>query len=858
MLRKPTTPDSGVGEAVAPRSVTRDSKMGWLILGAVAVAAALAFMTLLVRHTGEPLILSLLAVLSIIGVFSLFSMAVGLLQFSESRLAGDLVQAYADQSSDGMQIIDDDGSVIYTNGAFKTLLSDMSLGGELTVSQALAGEPSAVEALGRLSNAAKMGQSWDETVVLGASSSAPIVGQNGQLSRSVTLQIGVRHILQRGFGHPGDRMTVWRVSELFTADSQDQTQVDAAVPQHAGVMNIANDGSVDSIGGALTKWLGYDVTSSPIEGMSLQQLAAPEFAAQFANRKSSGNGTETFSVSGGLIAVDGTLVPVEASFKRTKDETGADIWLGVVLRSSKSVTSGDTAGNQMAEARYSRLFHSAPIAIATLDKKGRITNANDDFAQLFAQSGRGNATAGVTFRTRIEKSARDAVDRACKAAMEGQAEIAPVEVQVNGRDEKMVRLFPAPVAGVEGGKDAVMLFAVDMTQQRELEEQFAQSQKMQAVGQLAGGMAHDFNNVLTTIILSSDFLLGNHRPTDPAFKDILAIKQNANRAAGIVRQLLAFSRQQTLRPETLSVPEIISDLYMWLSRSLGETVKCKVSHGRDLWAVKADKTQFEQVIMNLAVNARDAMPDGGTLQIRTRNVTERESQSLKAKSDFLPVGEYVLCEVSDTGCGMPEDVVEKVFLPFFSTKEVGQGTGLGLSTVYGIVKQTGGFIFVDSTPGEGTTFRIYLPRYVETAEELEQASAAAEAQAQERPRDLTGSGTILLVEDEDAVRNFAVRALTSRGYEVKEASSGVEAVEVLDAHGSDFDLVVSDVVMPEMDGPTLLKELRKRNKDAKVIFISGYAEDAFKKNLDQDETFVFLPKPFSLKQLAAAVKQTLE
>jgi two-component system, cell cycle sensor histidine kinase and response regulator CckA len=375
---------------------------------------------------------------------------------------------------------------------------------------------------------------------------------------------------------------------------------------------------------------------------------------------------------------------------------------------------------------------------------------------------------------------------------------------------------------------------------------------MQAVGQLAGGMAHDFNNVLTAIIGFSDLLLARHRPTDPAFADIMNIKQNANRAANLVRQLLAFSRRQTLRPEVLSLTDILSDLGHLLGRLLGEKVELKVIHGRDLWPVKVDVNQFEQVIINLAVNGRDAMPDGGVLTVRTANVTWEESKT--AGVPDMPPGEYVLCEVADTGTGMSPDVIAKMYEPFFSTKDVGKGTGLGLSTVYGIVRQTGGYIFCDSEVGKGTRFCIYLPRHAELP------AAVPEPREEKRDAnrtDLTGRGTILLVEDEDAVRSFASRALASRGYTVLEAESGERALELVD-EGNSIDLVVSDVVMPVMDGPTLLKELRRRGVATKIVFISGYAEDAFARNLEGESDFAFLPKPFSLKQLAEAVKEAME
>jgi two-component system cell cycle sensor histidine kinase/response regulator CckA len=363
-------------------------------------------------------------------------------------------------------------------------------------------------------------------------------------------------------------------------------------------------------------------------------------------------------------------------------------------------------------------------------------------------------------------------------------------------------------------------------------------------------------------MLAYDFLLNAHKPSDPSFQDIMQIKQNANRAAALVRQLLAFSRRQTLQPKVLDLGDTLSDIGMLLKRLIGEKVTFPgVVHGRDLWPVKADVSQFEQVIVNLVVNARDAMPNGGKLAIRTSNVPAAEVATLAYKG--MPAADYVLVEVSDTGTGIPPDIVDKIFEPFFSTKEVGKGTGLGLSTVYGIVKQTGGFIYVDSRAGEGTTFRIFLPRH---QAELEAPSvpAAANGAAKEAagaPKapstDLTGQGTILLVEDEEGLRSLNARGLRSRGYSVVEASNGVEALEAFDERNGAVDLVVSDVVMPEMDGPTLLREMRGRNPDLKIIFVSGYAEEAFDKSLPENQQFAFLAKPFALSALIAKVKETM-
>jgi two-component system, cell cycle sensor histidine kinase and response regulator CckA len=310
----------------------------------------------------------------------------------------------------------------------------------------------------------------------------------------------------------------------------------------------------------------------------------------------------------------------------------------------------------------------------------------------------------------------------------------------------------------------------------------------------------------------------------------------------------------------------LSDLTMLLRRLIGEKVKLDLVHGRDLWPVKVDVSQFEQVIVNLAVNARDAMPEGGKLTVRTGNLSSEDAAGLSYKG--MPAADYVRIDVSDTGTGIPAEIVDKIFEPFFSTKEVGKGTGLGLSTVYGIVKQTGGFVYVDSEAGKGTSFHIFLPRHHAEkevqAEMVATNGAATNGVAKEPPpaevkprTDLTGQGTILLVEDEDGLRSLNARGLRSRGYSVIEAANGLEAMEALEEKNGAVDLVVSDVVMPEMDGPTLLKNMRGRNPDLKIIFVSGYAEDAFEKSLPENQQFAFLPKPFTLSQLVAAVKETM-
>ncbi len=432
----------------------------------------------------------------------------------------------------------------------------------------------------------------------------------------------------------------------------------------------------------------------------------------------------------------------------------------------------------------------------------------------------------------------------------GRAAASPVEIRLRGARDRSAAVFVSRLGA--GDDSGLILHFIDTTERKSLEAQFAQSQKMQAVGQLAGGVAHDFNNLLTAMIGFCDLLLLRFRPGDPSFADIMQIKQNANRAANLVRQLLAFSRQQSLQPRVLNITDVLAELSHLLRRLIGENIELKVVHERDLGLVKVDQGQLEQVIINLAVNARDAMPGGGTLAIRTGNVTLGGPQ--RRGHEVMPAGDYVQIEVRDTGIGIPLENLERIFEPFFSTKEVGSGTGLGLSTVYGIVKQTGGFVFAESAPGEGAAFVILLPRL---AGEEAARSARTESAETQGARDLTGAGTVLLVEDEDPVRLFSARALRNKGYKVVEAKSGEAALEIITAKTESFDLLITDVVMPRMDGPALIKEVRALHPDMKVIFISGYTEDAFRKRLGDESSIHFLAKPFSLKQLAGKVKEVM-
>jgi two-component system cell cycle sensor histidine kinase/response regulator CckA len=402
---------------------------------------------------------------------------------------------------------------------------------------------------------------------------------------------------------------------------------------------------------------------------------------------------------------------------------------------------------------------------------------------------------------------------------------------------------------------SIWAYLVDTSTRKSLEDQLVQSQKMQAIGQLAAGVAHDFNNLLTAIRLNTDELLQRHPVGDPSYPELQNINTTGIRAAALVKKLLAFSRKQTRRMELLSVTDTLSEMIVTLKQTLGERAKLNVVHGRGLPPVRADKSQLDTVLMNLCVNARDAMEEqgGGTITIsslsKPRADIKDPSVSLALKA--ISGDDFVIIEVSDTGTGMTDEVKSKIFEPFFTTKEVGKGTGLGLATVYGIVQQSGGHLTVDSDLGVGTTFRIYLPAAdpSDAEEEVVKAPVAAK-----KPADLTGQGNILFVEDEASVRLIAAKSLRKKGYKVIEAEDGEEAFELLEDAEEPFDLMISDVVMPGMDGPTLLKKGRAMLGDARIVFISGYAEEEFSELLSEEPDVTFLPKPFTLAQLAEKVK----
>ncbi|MCV6594819.1 MAG: ATP-binding protein [Silicimonas sp.] len=506
--------------------------------------------------------------------------------------------------------------------------------------------------------------------------------------------------------------------------------------------------------------------------------------------------------------------------------------------------STDVAPRSGAVLAQPGLLDALPVPMVKIAADGHLIEANSEARAIFGlKSG-----ALPPLFDLVEGMGRPIADWLGDAA-EGNGLLKPeiVRAVIPGQE-----LFLQIALGRMLENNEVVLVGIlnDATELKTLEAQFVQSQKMQAIGQLAGGVAHDFNNLLTAISGHCDLLLLRHDAGDPEYSDLIQISQNANRAASLVGQLLAFSRKQNLKPQSIDIRDTMSDLAHLLNRLIGEKITLDVRHAPGPQVIRADRRQLEQVIVNLVVNARDAMKkDGGTITVRSH--PEYLDENAERDHARLAPGAYVVIEVEDTGVGIPADVLSKIFEPFYTTKKTGEGTGLGLSTAYGIVKQTGGYIFCDSEVGRGTKFTLYF-----RATQKVEAEAPVEAPKEERMA--PGDGVVLLVEDEAPVRAFAARALRLRGYTVVEADCAEEALEILEDAEMEIDIFVSDVIMPGEDGPTWVRKAREARPDVPVIFMSGYAEESRAENQARIPNSSFLPKPFSLQQLTNIVQEKLQ
>jgi two-component system cell cycle sensor histidine kinase/response regulator CckA len=814
---------------------------GLALIGVCGIAA----LALLASRAAEPLVLTIMAGLATIGVFFLFALAAKHVRIGQSGTDGELLRSIVDADDCAVLVTDATGRELARNQALGRLTGPHTTG-VAALEALLAAESAAAEALFRLNRSAERGTPASEELCVTDRTAQPVVAR--------WLRVSVKPVDVPGAGRTLGR--IWRIEDITSARGRLTSAVGALESRLTlyasapmGLLVATADGRIETVNERLATWLTYADPLSMCD-LHLSDLIADGGAHVVTSLQPEPSGS-AHRIELDLVCENGRRWPATLLVSPGPDRISV-----AVCERTDADDIADPTSTGATQPRYSRFFQSAPFGIAAVDAEGRIVNANAAFARLLLDgtSHRGNNLLDALDKSDPEIAGK--ISNALALARDGKAAIPPFDIKIGAKGKELTRkVYTASLARGGKAREVAILYVLDVTEAKALEEKFAQAQKMEAVGTLAGGIAHDFNNVLTAIIGFSDLLLQTHKPGNASYSHILSVKSSANRAAGLVRQLLAFSRRQTMQPKVLQIGELLTDWSMLVNRLLGEKIELKINTGRDLWHVKADPGELERIIINLAVNARDAMlPKGGRLTIRTRNVSERDSHKLAAQG--IARGEYVLIEVEDTGCGMTPEVMAKIFDPFFTTKAVGKGTGLGLASVYGIVQQTGGYIIPESTPNEGTTFRLYLPRHHVEPEE-EAAPAAAAAARKPRARDLTGNGRVLLVEDEEAVRRFAVAALKSKGYEVLQAADGVEALEVMAEHDNKVDIVVSDVIMPEMDGPALMRELRKIDPKLKFIFVSGYPDDHFKNSLDPDADFTFLPKPYNLAQLAAKVKEQI-
>jgi len=642
----------------------------------------------------------------------------------------------------------------------------------------------------------------------------------------------------------GDDYLIWKFTPAKTADPS-STVAELISGRFGELLSEAGieAAMVDADGIIRAAGRGFAERASGDAGAT---LAGQEFVKQLR----SDNREQIFFAREGRKGAAHTIVQVPLG---GKGKNGAAIGSSLMLLLESGVGIGAAAepSNDAATPQLEALLGALPLGLAMTDRDGRFLFGNQAFLRAVEREDQGVPQYPSDLAVKEDKGAlADAVRRYGK----GPASNGDMAIRLRTQPDDPVSLGLAGVRGL--GEAAVLLSLTDSTEETKLKRQVAQATKMQAVGQLAGGVAHDFNNVLTAIIGYCDLMLLRHTPGDSDYDDIQQIRANSNRAASLTRQLLAFSRQQTLRPEVLQLPDVVSEVSQLLKRLLGEKIEFKVRHDRDLGPVRADPQQLEQVIVNLAVNARDAIQangDGtGKLTLATRRVSAKDIR--RQESEIVPVADYTVLVVQDTGGGVPSEALGKIFEPFFTTKDQGKGTGLGLSTVYGIVKQSGGYIFADNVAGQngraaGAVFTVYLP--VHRGETPPKRAVKTDTPAS----DWSGGGRLLLVEDEDMVRAVGERALSRAGYDVVTASDGEEGLSAI-ANDGKFDLVVSDVVMPGMDGPKMVKALRKIHPEMPILFMSGYAEEQLRSEINVDNMH-FIPKPFSVQQISEKVGEVL-
>jgi len=787
-----------------------------------------------------PLALGALALL-FAGVAALASSRLIAERGERARLAARLEQEVAarDAVPHARLVTDPQGRAAFVNAAWVRLFAD-DPGKPLAALEAqLGGDPDALAQLGRLAAASAAGTTARAELRVRAPSGA-----------AEWRDVSVVPLVKL----PGHAL--WGIEDITARKEMEQiireeqeTLIDFLENAPIGFYSVDEAGRFLFVNNTLAGWLGYAPEEITAGRRHLHEFVVGAGRSDMPPHSPFRDGADQERGDVALKGRDGRGFTAYVAQTLVRSEDGTGLRTRSLVRDLTIEREWADALKQ-SEQRYHRFFHEAPLGIVLLDGEGRVREHNPAFAALVALDG-GDAR-GRPFEEFVAASDREVLARQLKPQEPGARDLAPFDITLARDGGKLVASALLRQIEEEGRPAGHIVHLFNISEQKALEAQFLQSQKMELVGQLAGGVAHDFNNLLTAMIGFCDLLLMRHRPGDQSFADIMQIRQNANRAANLVRQLLAFSRQQTLQPKVLSITDALAELSNLLRRLIGASIELKMVHGRDLGLVRVDQGQLEQVIINLAVNARDAMTGGGTLTINTYNMPAGDPRL--GALDPVSGADYVAVAMTDSGCGIAPEILEKIFEPFFTTKAVGTGTGLGLSTVYGIIKQTGGLIAVDSDVGKGSTFTIFLPRH--RAQPGEEEAVRAETREKPPRRDLTGAGIVLLVEDEDAVRKFGARALRNKGYTVIETASGESALEVIDK-GEAIDIMITDVVMPGIDGTALIRRVREKRPELKVICISGYTEDSFRKRLDFSDNIHFLPKPFSLQQLAGKVKEVI-
>ena len=864
---RPPTPDDIVkmmDEAAAQRAAEREAEEKgvkpanltsfWLLWAFVSIGlAAVGYVVLTARDAGGPgLMLAGIIAMLVAG----FIAAAAARMFSPVLLAGAMLQRAGGKSPDeaaelaGAEILgalgladrvldaDDDarlvtrrdGVVTYANRAYFELARNAGVMGPAglppRIDRLFAQQGAEATKLFRLCRAAKSAEAAEETIY-------QVMGLAGGGARR-RFTVSVRPI--RG----SDEHVAWRLSEEPVEEEQHDMLAAAYADLPTPVFAVEKSGQIAWANAAARAKLGAERGAlTHIDDIVLG---------------------ETGDLTRALWAIDRSE---NAATVRRRGADPADAKLIAFRRGG--VGEGfvcvelniDESADEVEEVALSGDISESPFGVAIIDgelgRDGRVVEANKAFADVFGGKKKNAPLAKIFSQETLD-------ELAAEARKKPRAGAAPLGVEASvgeGAEARTFALFPRPVKRKRGsyGQRKTLLYSVDISDRKRMEEDYAQDQKLRGIGELASKVAHDFNNYLQVVLGHCERLMLKHPAGDPAYAELVQIRENAQRAANTTKQLLAFSRKQTLKREVLSITEVLRDFSRFLNRAIGEKVKLELVNGRALPAIKVDKYQLETAIMNLAVNARDAMaPGGGKLTIRTQRIPAEEVPDLKLPA--LSETDHVMIEVADTGPGIPADIQAKIFDPFFTTKETGKGTGLGLSTVYGVIRQMGGAVALESEEGKGAAFRIYLPAHDAAADDGEEEPKAAPVHAE--PADLTGAGRILVVEDEDSVRNFVLATLGDCGYEITEAEDGEEALELIEEEGADFDLVLSDVMMSIMDGPTFVAKAREEfGLKSKVIFMSAYAEAAVREQLDQIEGAGYIQKPFTVKGLAGLVKQTL-